>query len=297
MSSVERCRPPRRCAAGEGRTLRSSPFVLALAALLALAACAGPTPSLEPTEADASEAAAASGDPADDAAGRAAAEAAAASGEASDSIADRSAAATAPERVVAPSPPPPPEPVAEPETPPDTAAAQPAEPEAPPDEAADAAAEAVEEPAAETAEAPAAETPEEPVAAPDMPPPAEEQPSLTAAAPSGGSFTGWSGTGLTSDRPYVVIRFTEDAGDYEPALAEAVRRALERRPNLAFDLVAVTPRAATAEALAEDRAEAQAQAAAVMQSLADLGIGRDRVTMRAWTGQPTDVNEIRLYIR
>jgi hypothetical protein len=94
-----------------------------------------------------------------------------------------------------------------------------------------------------------------------------------------------------------VIRFTDDAGDYQPALAAAVRRAVERRPNVAFDLVAVTPRAGNAEDLADDKAEAEAQAAAVMKSLADLGIGPDRVSMRAWTGQPTDVNEIRLYIR
>ncbi|MGH6929907.1 MAG: hypothetical protein ACREEV_16440, partial [Dongiaceae bacterium] len=103
--------------------------------------------------------------------------------------------------------------------------------------------------------------------------------------------------GLATGRAYVVIRFTEDAGDYQPALAAAVRQAVARRPNVAFDLVAVTPRAGNAEDLADDKAEAQAQAAAVMKSLADLGIGSERVSMRAWTGQPTDVNEIRLYIR
>ena len=39
------------------------------------------------------------------------------------------------------------------------------------------------------------------------------------------------------------------------------------------------------------------EAAEVMKSLSDLGIGPERVSIMTWTGQPTDVNEIRLYIR
>jgi hypothetical protein len=85
--------------------------------------------------------------------------------------------------------------------------------------------------------------------------------------------------------------------DYEKTLAEAVKRAVARKPDLAFDLVAVTPRAGTADELAELTNQAHAEAEAVMKSLSALGIGPERVSMMTWTGQPTDVNEIRLYIR
>jgi hypothetical protein len=102
---------------------------------------------------------------------------------------------------------------------------------------------------------------------------------------------------LATGRPYVVIRFTESSIDYEKTLAEAVKRAVARKPNLAFDLVAVTPRAGTADELAELTDQAHAEAAAVIKSLSALGIGPERVSMMTWTGQPTDVNEIRLYIR
>jgi hypothetical protein len=105
------------------------------------------------------------------------------------------------------------------------------------------------------------------------------------------------GSGLATGRPYVVIRFAESNTDYEKALSEAVKRALARKPNLAFDLVAVTPRAGTADELAELTDQARAEASAVMKSLSALGIGPERVSMMTWTGQPTDVNEIRLYIR
>jgi hypothetical protein len=274
--------------------------LFAMLALLALAACAGPSPDLTPTDADAAAPASAADATADGSAGEAAAEAAAVSAETPDAAAS-SATAVAPARVESSAPPaesapvelsaPPAEPAAGTEAPSADIAEEP-----PPAEPAEAAAAPDIEPAPPPPGAPA-ETIAEPAAEPLPPAPVEEQPAFAAAAPSGGSFAPEPNFGLASDRPYVVIRFTDDAGDYQPALAEAIRRAVDRRPDVAFDLVAVTPRASNAEDLADDKAEAAAQADGVMQALADLGIGPDRVTMWAWTGQPTDVNEIRLYIR
>lgn len=117
-----------------------------------------------------------------------------------------------------------------------------------------------------------------------------------AEAPVDGS-AGLPGSGLASGRPYLVIRFADSSVDYQEELAAAVRRAVERKPNVAFDLVAVTPRASTAADLTENTEKAQQQATEVLQSLQSLGIGADRVSVGAWTGQPTKVNEIRLYIR
>jgi hypothetical protein len=123
-----------------------------------------------------------------------------------------------------------------------------------------------------------------------------EEAASTAPAPDT-SQPGPPGSGIAGGEPYVVIRFPDSSVDYQSSLAEAVRRAKERKPNLAFDLVAVTPRAGTAEELADLTEQAHAEAAAVMKSLSNLGIGPERVSIMTWTGQPTDVNEIRLYIR
>ena len=266
------CRPFRR------QPLRS----LAMLVLLALAACAGRSPEIKPTSADASATATASGGATDGSAAAAAAAAAGTPEENAESAdaADSAAGTAAPEAAAAAGTP-----------------AEEAEAAAADAAAADAASSeaAVEPPAAIEAPPEPEAAPEveaaEPVAEPAPPPPA------LAAAPSTPAGVGPPGSGLATGRPYVVIRFTDDAGDYEPALAAAVRRAVERRPNVAFDLVAVTPRANNTDDLADDMTEAEAQAAAVMKSLAGLGIGPDRVSMRAWTGQPTGVNEIRLYIR
>jgi hypothetical protein len=275
----------------EHRSCHGQPHRLfAMLALLALAACAEPSPDLKPTDADAAAPASAANESAEGSAGQAAAEAAAVSAETpGDAAAASSAAAVAPERVEPPAPP------AERPAETEAAPADTAE-ELPPSDPAESTAAPASEPAPPPPSEPA-ETVAESEAEPLPPAPVREQPALIAAAPSGGSFAPEPTFGLASDRPYVVIRFTDDAGDYQPALAEAIRRAVARRPDVAFDLIAVTPRASNADDLAEDKAEAAAQAAGVMQALADLGIGPDRVTMRAWTGQPTDVNEIRLYIR
>ncbi|MGH6934479.1 MAG: hypothetical protein ACREEE_18845 [Dongiaceae bacterium] len=124
----------------------------------------------------------------------------------------------------------------------------------------------------------------------------ETAPESVVETPATSSF-GPPGSGLATGHPYVVIRFPDSSVDYQEELAIAVQRAVERRPNVAFDLVAVTPRASTVEDLAENTKKARQQAAEVLETLQSLGIGADRVSVGAWTGQPTNVNEIRLYIR
>jgi hypothetical protein len=183
---------------------------------------------------------------------------------------------------------------------------KPDSPEAPPSESASAPTATTDDAApAPPPPAPPAEsqaTPDPAAAAPSAPAPETTQ---TAAAPQpeqsqtagGAGAVAAPGSGLATGRPYVVIRFTQSNVDYEKALSEAVKRAVERKPNLAFDLVAVTPRASTADEMADLTNQAHAEAAAVMKSLSNLGIGSERVSIMTWTGQPTDVNEIRLYIR
>ncbi len=240
-------------------------LVVAVMAGAGLAACAEPSPQVQVATADASQAATASSD----AAGQAAADesAAAATEESKPASTDAAASGNAS----------PPVETADNSTPP-------APPSTPPAES-----QATSDPAPAATAAPATDTPQ--IAAASQP-----APSQTAGGAGAGDVHP-PGSGLATGRPYVVIRFTESNIDYEKALSEAVKRAVARKPNLAFDLVAVTPRAGTAEELADLTDQAHAEAAAVVKSLSALGIGPERVSVMTWTGQPTDVNEIRLYIR
>jgi hypothetical protein len=237
----------------------------AVIASLGLAACAEPSPQVQAATADASQPAtadsSAAGQPAANESATAATEEAKADSPDATASGDKSTAVETAENSAAPASPPTP----------------PAEPEAT---------------SGNTASAP---TP----SATDAPQTAAAQQTGQSTTAGGAETSGVSppGSGLATGRPYVVIRFAESSVDYEKALSEAVKRAVARKPNLAFDLVAVTPRAGTAEDLVDLTEKAHAEAAAVMKSLSALGIGPERVSMMTWTGQPTDVNEIRLYIR
>jgi hypothetical protein len=262
-------------ARGQGQGLALRPCLLAALLASGLAACAGSSPDAPSAAADASEAATA---PSDSAGG-----------------ASRSTAATAETAV----------PVDPAETTPDADASAADEPAAPTVETS----EAAPEPPAEQIDAPAGSggdsAPEEltagEAAEADLPPAVPEAAATQSAAAETAAADRLPalppGSGVASGRPYVTIRFNRSNVGYEPALAAAVRRAVARRPNVAFDLVAVTPQAATAEEAESRAALAQSQAAAVMHSLAALGIGPDRVSLQPWDGPPSDIHEIRLYIR
>ena len=281
MQSAEQ---PLRGAARVVRPDRLSKLMWLVAAVMAVAGlpgCAEPSPQVQVATADASQSATASSDSAGQPAANESAAAATAEPEPNATDATASGDAT------------PPVTTADNSTPP----AATAEPEP---NATDATASGDATPPVTTADNSI------PLAAPSTPPaepqaaaePAPAAPATEAPQTAGGAADVHPpGSGLATGRPYVVIRFTDSSIDYEKTLAEAVKRAVARKPNLAFDLVAVTPRAGTADELAELTDQAHAEAAAVMKSLSALGIGPERVSMMTWTGQPTDVNEIRLYIR
>lgn len=136
----------------------------------------------------------------------------------------------------------------------------------------------------------AAEEPQDPAA--ETAAAAESEP----AAPDE-SAAGPPGSGIATGRPYLVILFPGGGVDYEEQLAAAMRQAQARKPGFALDMAAVAPSAASPETLKDNAAQARARAAQVMDSLAALGIGRDRVHLVSYTISKSDAIEIRLYIR
>jgi len=98
-----------------------------------------------------------------------------------------------------------------------------------------------------------------------------------------------------SDQPLVVIRFDQDNVNYEQALYSAVRRVLDRRPEAAFDVVAVAPQGGEQSALALSKARRQAER--VLRSLNEMGLPPNRVSLSATTSSRANVNEVHVYVR
>jgi len=119
---------------------------------------------------------------------------------------------------------------------------------------------------------------------------ASATPSLT---PARGSTL----TGIGERRPLMVIRFDRRNVPYQEALYNAVRRALERRPDASFDLVAVTPNAGTPAQVALHTDAAKRNAQDVLRSLNNMGLPGDRVSLSATSSANVMVNEVQIYVR
>ena len=90
-------------------------------------------------------------------------------------------------------------------------------------------------------------------------------------------------------RPLVVIRFDKPDVAYEPALYQALSRALERRPDATFDLVAVSPNEAGQTA-------ARREADTVFGSMTNMGLPADRVAMATMASASASTPEVHIYV-
>ncbi len=98
-------------------------------------------------------------------------------------------------------------------------------------------------------------------------------------------------------QPLVVIRFADPNVQYEQALFSVVNRALERRPNAGFDLVAITPNLGTPAQISLATTKSRRNAENVLRSLTSMGLPADRVTLSATSSAQAQGNEVHVYVR
>lgn len=106
-----------------------------------------------------------------------------------------------------------------------------------------------------------------------------------------------SGGIVQNRRPLVVIRFDRQDLDYEEALYTAVSQALESRPGVQFDLVAVSPDTGNPAELALYSTAARKNGEAVLRSLTQMGVPLERINLNAATSDTALNSEVHLYIR
>ena len=98
-------------------------------------------------------------------------------------------------------------------------------------------------------------------------------------------------------QPLVVIRFGDPNVEYEQALFSVVSRALERKPNAGFDLVAIAPNAGTPAQVSLATSRSRRNAESVLRSLTSMGLPADRITLSATSSAMAQVNEVHVYVR
>ena len=107
-----------------------------------------------------------------------------------------------------------------------------------------------------------------------------------APAVSGSSFS------VRTRRPLVVIRFDRPDVPFQQALYTAVSRAIERRPQAAFDLVAVAPGSGTPAQVAVNTTKTKRHAETVLRTLTDMGLPADRVRLSSMTSPEAATAEV-----
>ena len=117
------------------------------------------------------------------------------------------------------------------------------------------------------------------------------------ATPAMAPMRGNSLSGIAERRPLVVIRFDRPNVEYDQALYNAVRSALQRRPEASFDLVAVTPNAGSPAQVALHTDASKRNAQRVLRSLTEMGLPADRITLSATTSTSVQSNEVQIYVR
>ncbi len=85
--------------------------------------------------------------------------------------------------------------------------------------------------------------------------------------------------------------------NYEQALYQAARKALEIRPNAAFDVVGVAPASGAAAQVALNGDIARTNADRVVRSLLTMGLPADRVSTSQTNDPNVQANEVRIYVR
>jgi hypothetical protein len=110
-------------------------------------------------------------------------------------------------------------------------------------------------------------------------------------APAGGA------SALVGQRqPLVVIRFNDTKVEYEQALFTAVSRALDRKPNAGFDLVAVAPKVGTPAQVSLATSRSRRNAEGVLRTLTNMGLPADRISLSATSSESAQVNEVHVYV-
>jgi hypothetical protein len=102
---------------------------------------------------------------------------------------------------------------------------------------------------------------------------------------------------IENREPLVVIRFDRADVPYQQALYTAVSKALERRPQAQFDLVAVAASQGNAGQSAINQTQSRRNAERVLRTLTDMGLPADRVNLSATTSAQLATNEVQLYVR
>lgn len=117
---------------------------------------------------------------------------------------------------------------------------------------------------------------------------------LSAAPGTKASYGSLPLANVDNRKPLMTIRFDRRDVSYEQALYQTAKRALERNPDVIFDVVAVTP---SASGVAAGVYDARRYAENVMRSLVKMGFPANRIKLSAMGSSKAKSSEVLIFVR
>lgn len=102
---------------------------------------------------------------------------------------------------------------------------------------------------------------------------------------------------FNSSKPLVMIRFDRPNVDYQQALYAATSEALQRYPNVSFEVVAVAPPGQNPAQGSLSNSDAQKDAQDVVRSMTQMGIPGNRVKLSSTRSPQARTPEVHIFLR
>ena len=118
-----------------------------------------------------------------------------------------------------------------------------------------------------------------------------------ATAGPAGSGAPATAASLANRRPLVVIRFDRPNVPYQEPLFTAASEALNRRPGAVFDIVSIVPQQGTPAQVALSANQSRRNAEQVLQTLIQMGLPSDRLSLSSTSSSDVGSNEVHIYVR
>jgi len=110
-------------------------------------------------------------------------------------------------------------------------------------------------------------------------------------APRGSNFK--MNAGEMSSKPLFVAKFNKENVQYKEALKRAVNSARNKKPNVMFEVVAVSP--ANGKQLSSG--SAKNNATKIFQDMVNMGVSADNIALAARTSAEANSSEVHIYVK
>lgn len=111
--------------------------------------------------------------------------------------------------------------------------------------------------------------------------------------PSYNGSASFSNKSAASGSPLFVAKFNKTNVKYHDGLKQAVSRAIEKKPGVMFEVVAVSP--ANGNALVKN--SAQSNASQIFQDMIDMGVGAERIGLSSRTSPAANTAEVQIFVK